>query len=96
MPWTGNNLSWDPFTIYVQAPAASGIYVLRRGDVWIYLGETDDIQHRLLEHYNGHDLCVKEQGPTSFGFELLPARTRVPRLEELIRELSPVCNRGRP
>jgi predicted GIY-YIG superfamily endonuclease len=94
MAWIGNNLPWHLFTILLHVPTASGVYALRRDDVWIYLGETEDLQRRLLEHHNGSDRCIAEQRPTSFGFELSAPATRAARWRELILEFRPVCNRG--
>ena len=33
-----------------EAPASSGVYGLSNAREWIYVGETDNIQARLLEH----------------------------------------------
>jgi excinuclease UvrABC nuclease subunit len=38
-----------------EAPASSGVYGLSNAREWIYVGETDNIQVRLLEHLNGTD-----------------------------------------
>jgi predicted GIY-YIG superfamily endonuclease len=96
MTWAGNTLPWERAAILREVPNASGVYALWRHDTWIYVGETYDLQRRLLEHFHGSEPCIVREGPTSFGFELLTPVTRLERQRALIFELTPVCNRLAP
>ena len=92
MPWSGANLPWNRSAILLQVPSAPGIYVIWRDAVAIYVGETQDLQSRLLEHFKGSNPRITEQQPTTFGFELSHGAARLPRQESLIAELRPLCN----
>jgi len=75
-----------------EAPASSGVYGLSNAREWIYVGETDNIQARLLEHLEETNTFRTEGLPTGFSFELCPAHDRVARQRRLILELNPACN----
>lgn len=75
-----------------EAPASSGVYGLSNAREWIYVGETDNIQARLLEHLEETDSFRTEGVPTGFSFELSTAHDRVARQRRLIVELDPVRN----
>lgn len=75
-----------------DAPASSGVYGLSNAHEWIYVGETDDIQARLLDHLEETNAFQTEQPPTGFSFELCPPQDRVARQRRLIVELEPACN----
>jgi len=92
MPWQGRNLLWNRGVILSSVPSASGVYAIWRPNVWIYVGETNDLQRRLLEHFDGDSPCITRAAPTGFGFELVQANTRVARQNALIPELRPTCN----
>lgn len=76
------------------APAFSGVYGLSNARGWIHVGETDNIQGRLLEHLEGTDSFRTEGTPTGFSFELCPPQDRVARQGRLIHELHPGRLRG--
>jgi hypothetical protein len=78
--------------IWREAPASSGVYGLSNARAWIYVGETDNIQARLLEHLEETDSFPTEGAPTGFSFELSPPDDRVARQRRLIVELDPVRN----
>lgn len=93
MAW--NNPTGYPFThdgIIRNAPNASGVYALFTQQRWVYIGESNDIQRRLLEHLNAPGPCISQYAPLSFSFELAPAAQRVARQNVLIQELRPACN----
>jgi len=92
MPWT-NKSGWtfNEATVKASAPAQSGVYALYKTNVWVYIGESQNIQNRLLEHLR--DTRIMSHGPTGFSFELHPALSRVARQDALIAELSPTANR---
>jgi hypothetical protein len=84
-------------TVAVQrgAPASSGVYGLSNAREWIYVGETDNIQARLLEHLQEADTAVMGRKPTGFSFEVCHPYDRIARQDRLILELEPVINRSR-
>ncbi len=93
MPWSNpTTYLFNEVSIKMFAPAASGVYALYNPRQWIYIGETNDIQARLLEHLRGDNFCIISMRPPSFSFELCPAALRVGRQNELILELGPACN----
>lgn len=82
-------------SILANAPHESGVYAIFNAQQWIYVGESGDLQARLLEHLNGSDttaISIKSHNPTGFLFELVPAVARLGRQNQLISELRPVCN----
>lgn len=92
MPWAGNRLPWDRSAILLEVPNASGVYALWRLGTWIYVGESYDLQRRLLQHFHGSEPCIVREAPTSFGFELLSPVGRLSRQRALVLELRPICN----
>lgn len=76
--------------VKLNAPAASGVYALYNNG-WVYVGESQDIRNRLLEHLR--DARIMGYRPTGFVFELLPAGARVARQDALIAQLRPAANR---
>jgi hypothetical protein len=77
-----------------EAPACSGVYGLSNARGWIHVGETDNIQGRLLEHLEGTDGFQTEGAPTGFSFELSPPQDRAARQSRLVLELHPGRQRG--
>lgn len=92
MPWNGQNLSFTRTAIINSVPNLSGVYAIWRQNEWIYVGETNDLQRRLLEHLDGDNRCITGRAPTNCGFELVSSAQRVQRQNALILELSPTCN----
>jgi hypothetical protein len=92
MAWQGRNVIWNRGVILASVPHASGVYAIWKPNVWIYIGETEDLQRRLLEHFDGGNPCITQAGPTGCGFELVLPNTRVARQNTLIVECRPVCN----
>jgi hypothetical protein len=80
----GASFRWTGERIIRRAPQASGVYV----------GEAGNLRARLLAHFDGPNVCFKRNEPMGFQFELVPAKQRAARKNELIGELKPVCNRG--
>ncbi len=79
--------------ISTNAPHASGVYAIYNGG-WIYVGESQDIQRRLLEHLN--DVCIMQSMPTGFTYELVANEDeRLARRNELIAQFGPACNLGK-
>lgn len=78
--------------VRANAPNRSGVYGLYTQTQWFYVGESDDIQRRLLEHLSESGTCISRHAPTGFIYELAEASSRVARQNALIRELAPACN----
>ena len=76
-----------------SAPHASGVYALYTAQKWVYVGECNDIQRRLVEHVATADTYITRLQPTGFMFELVAGDgARRARQNQLILELNPVCN----
>lgn len=92
MPWANKSSHWlNEASVTQNAPAQSGVYALYTQHQWVYIGESQNIRNRLLEHLN--DSRIMAYKPTLFSFELHPAATRVARQDALIAELRPSANR---
>lgn len=92
----GRDHAWYYFnrnSILTNAPGTSGVYAIFQFGRWIYIGESENIQARLLEHLNGDNPCLTQANPVGFQFELWPANQRVARQDALILACRPACNR---
>ncbi len=79
-------------SVATHVPNASGVYALWSQDCWIYVGESIDLQHRLLAHLSDDNARIAREHPTTFGFELIEDPVeRVARQAALIRDLMPIC-----
>ena len=74
-----------------NAPESSGVYGLFNA-FWIYIGEADNLRAQLLEHLGGDDPCIVRFQPSGFAFELASPGDRRRRLDQLLKELQPLCN----
>ena len=92
MAWKGNSFPYAADAITLNAPNKSGVYAIWRADATIYVGESNDLARRLLEHQKAQDTCINNATPTMCGFELVAANTRVSRQDKLIAESNPICN----
>jgi excinuclease UvrABC nuclease subunit len=94
MPWNGSTrFDFTEASILAYAPRSSGVYALFNEGQWIYIGEGQDIEARLLDHRrNSHNPCVNRYSPAYFAFEAVAAAQRVARQDQLILELRPLCN----
>lgn len=79
-------------SIVANAPSSSGVYGICNKDRWIYVGESNDVRRRLLEHFRESATCIWKCSPNAFVFELASSATRVQRQDSLILELKPACN----
>jgi hypothetical protein len=75
-----------------EAPPSSGVYGLSNARGWIYVGETDDIQARLLAHLEGPNPFAAHGAPTGFSFELSSPGQRIARQRQIIVEFDPPGN----
>ena len=83
-------------SVRAHAPAASGVYGLSNAREWIYIGETDNIRDRLLEHLAESGTELKARVPAGFSFELADRDARTARQDRLVMQYEPVCNRRMP
>ena len=86
------SFAYTPASIRQNAPAAPGVYGIFTPHTWIYIGESRDIQARLLQHLNGDSPCIAESGATLFSFELVPMQSLAARYQALVLEYRPLCN----
>jgi predicted GIY-YIG superfamily endonuclease len=86
--------AFDTAEIEDNAPAAPGVYVLcDPSGYYLYVGQTDNIRTRLLEHLNDPRDCSKAHGATLFAFELhTDEDARIERRSQLVDAYAPVCN----
>jgi hypothetical protein len=92
MPLQETYFHYDRKSVTNHAPAAAGVYALWNRDFWIYIGESTDIQRRLLHQLTRDRDRITQGQPTAFGFELIadPAE-RAARQAELVQDLMPIC-----
>ena len=92
MPWR-NPVSYplESGSVFLNAPKESGVYVLRHGKTWIYIGESKNILAQLVQHLRDDDLCIERFPNLTFSYELAAPTVRAWRMNELIREFRPVC-----
>jgi predicted GIY-YIG superfamily endonuclease len=82
-----------PTSIRAHAPVMSGVYGISNGREWLYIGETCDIQARLLEHLTEIKTLLMTRMPTGFVFEVCAQSERAGRQDRLVSEHEPICNR---
>lgn len=76
-----------------HAPEASGVYGLRQGDQWVYIGQCPNIRRALLRYLAGHMPYVLQSQPNLFVFELCAPQERVGRQRQLTQCYHPSCNK---
>ncbi|MBL8230752.1 MAG: hypothetical protein JNL98_19825 [Bryobacterales bacterium] len=85
-----------PFTasgIQTFAPAVSGVYGISNSQEWIYIGEADDIQRALMDHFTDHNGPFQKRSPMGFVYETCARASRAARQDRLVLEYEPACNR---
>ena len=86
-------LSFTAVSVQRNVPACSGVYGLSNSREWIFIGETGDLQAALLQHLQERGTEVAASKPTGVCFERSAPAARFTRLQQLIREFNPFCNR---
>src|SRR5664279_5132542 len=87
MPFpSGNSFPLTRISVRAHAPNCSGVYGIFNQSQWIYVGESSDIQRRLLAHIEDTEASLKRFSPTGFSFELQPEASREARRDALILE----------
>jgi hypothetical protein len=82
---------WSESSIKQNAPQAAGVYAIYNR-AWIYVGESNNIQGTILEHWNGDHACITTGVPAGFVFELCHQNERVQRQVALTNRFRPPCN----
>lgn len=90
-PWNSKTHPWSYASVVSNVPHLSGVYAIWNHSQCIYVGETQDLQRRLLAHLQGDNPCIAKSQPTAFNFEAVPAGLRGTRQSALIFQLRPVC-----
>lgn len=96
MPFT--DMTHHAFTetgIAAFAPTASGVYGIYKNGEWIYIGESENIETRLYEHYrrqSDQSPRIWARSPIGFVFERVAGeQARKARERALIVELKPTA-----
>jgi excinuclease UvrABC nuclease subunit len=84
-------IAFTASNIRSAVPNVPGVYGIFESGAWIYVGESEHLRGRLLEHLAdvGHEMHAHH--PTHFVYEL--SDERLPRQNQLIRECAPRCNK---
>lgn len=94
MPFTeGSARSFTVESVRKNAPEVSGVYGLSNAREWIFIGETNNIQARLMEHLKETDTELVNRRPTGFAFERCSPVERIYRQNALVQQFEPFCNR---
>jgi len=98
MVWMNpKSYSFNVLSVFLHAPAHSGVYLLHNSARCLYIGDSDDIRQTLLRHMHGDNSAISVFGPVGFSFELHPEASRVRRRDELRSEFDPtIGNWGDP
>ena len=70
-------------------PGQMGVYGIFKIGAWIYVG-SGDIRTRMLSHFHGDNPCIYRENPRYWVREV--TTLYIERENELIVELTPVCN----
>lgn len=94
MPWNGSGaFDFNELSVVTNASTESGVYALFNEGHWIYIGESENIRARLIQHLrNEENPCVRRNNPRLFAYLPVPALQRVRVQDALILELRPSCN----
>jgi excinuclease UvrABC nuclease subunit len=85
--------AFSSVSIRAHAPSASGVYGISNARQWIYIGETDNIRERLLEHLAETSTGISRYLPTGFSFEVCDSHSKPKRHSRLVAQYDPVYNR---
>jgi hypothetical protein len=91
MPWrTQNGYPLTLQNLQAHAPLKEGVYGIRSGQKWIYVGQSDDLRRRLREHVEDRAHPMHRYPNLEFLCEVTPMAED--RLRQLLRECRPACN----
>lgn len=89
--------SWHkfvPYSVVANAPEESGVYWIRDGfDETIYIGKSNNIAERLLEHLRDTGHCMHGFQDLEFWFRKIPDEIERDNQERIwIKQAKPRCN----
>ena len=96
-------MSWSDWKAFLESqitlvPEESGVYRLENVNDTLYIGRTDNLRRRLLEHLNSNDSCIKQATVFKYLVTTSPEMTEDALLKDYMRthvgEL-PRCNAKR-
>jgi len=87
MNW--KSYAFNHFSIFLRAPATSGVYLLHNSIRCLFVGETDNIRNQLLEHLRGDQPLITIWNPAGFCFETCPETLRIDRKRQLVLQFQP-------
>ncbi len=95
MPFANGPHLFSIGNITLYAPKAPGVYGVSGAGEMIYVGQSEDIQDRLLQHFNDESHRMWKYSPHTFHFEKVLGGevARRKRKDELIAEYDPPCNK---
>jgi len=85
--------SFTEVSVRAHAPSSSGLYGVTNAREWIFIGQSDNIQAALLNHLRDIGSDVMTQKPTGFVCETCDPNGCRQRVNRLVQEYEPVCNR---
>ena len=92
MPWRNpTSYPFDKASVVLNAPQESGVYALRHKKTWVYVGESSDVLSQLIQLLDGDNACITMFPDRTFSYELVHPVARPWRLDDVVRELRPVC-----
>lgn len=90
MVWMNpKSYSLNRLSIFLHAPAKSGVYLLHNSSRCLYIGDSDNIRQTLRQHLRDHNSAISLFDPDGFSFELQPEASRVRRKDQLSLEFEP-------
>ncbi len=85
--------TFTPEGVRTYAPHAAGVYGITNASQWLYIASTGDIHRALLEVLEEPDSALMKKHPLGFVFELCDQSHSRSRVDRLMQEYQPVCNR---
>lgn len=92
-------MSWSDWKAFAsdrikRVPEESGVYRLDNRSETLYIGKTDNLNRRLMEHLNSDDLCIKKVTVFTYMVTESPEQTEKALLEEYTKSHGklPECN----
>jgi len=90
MAWMNpKSYSLNRLSIFLHAPAKSGVYMLHTSSRCLYIADSDNIRQTLLQHVADDSSAITLFDPDGFSFELHPDASRARRRDQLNSEFEP-------
>jgi excinuclease UvrABC nuclease subunit len=91
MPWRNQNVyPMTPASLQSKAPLKEGVYGIRSGDRWLYVGQSEDLRRRLIELFQDRSNPIHKYPNLEFLCEVTPMGED--RMRQLLIEFRPLCN----